>query len=80
MDTEKVENVNEVDVVDYQEKQAGFTSAEPDLTAEERKLEKRLLLKADILIVGITSLVFLVNQWVSTDYAPFSIVEERAGY
>lgn len=63
MDTEKVETVNDVGMVEYQEKQKGFISAEPDLTVDEKKLEKRLVLKADILIVGITSLVFLVNQW-----------------
>ncbi|KAL7946067.1 MFS general substrate transporter [Trichoderma barbatum] len=61
MDTEKVETVNDVDMIEYQEK--GFLAAEPDLTADEKQLEKRLVLKADVLIVGMTSLVFLVNQW-----------------
>jgi hypothetical protein len=73
MDTEKVETVNDVGMVEYQEKQKGFISAEPDLTVDEKKLEKRLVLKADILIVGITSLVFLVNQWVSSHDAPFQV-------
>ncbi|OPB46934.1 hypothetical protein A0O28_0070580 [Trichoderma guizhouense] len=61
MDTEKVEPVNDVDMVEYQEKE--FLATEPELTAEEKRLERSLVLKADILIVGMTSLVFLVNQW-----------------
>lgn len=69
MDTEKVEPVNDVDMVEYQEKE--FLATEPELTAEEKRLERSLVLKADILIVGMTSLVFLVNQWVSFNDAPF---------
>lgn len=69
MDTEKVETVKDVDMVEYQEKE--FLATEPELTAEEKRLERRLVLKADILIVGMTSLVFLVNQWVSVTDAPF---------
>lgn len=69
MDTEKVEPVNDVDMVEYQEKE--FLATEPELTAEEKRLERSLVLKADILIVGMTSLVFLVNQWVSATDAFF---------
>lgn len=43
----------------------GFTYEDPKKAPEKSALERRLLLKIDILIVGITSLVFLVNQWVN---------------
>lgn len=42
----------------------GFIYEDPKLAPKKTSLERKLLLKIDILIVGMTSLVFLVNQWV----------------
>lgn len=58
----------DIDLVEYQEFQgrteSAFVYEDPRDAGAKSPLERRLLLKADILIVGITSLVFLVNQWV----------------
>ncbi len=51
--------------VDLVERPAdGYTPEDPVLTATQKAIERRLLWKADMLIVGMTALVFLVNQWV----------------
>ncbi|OAL33794.1 hypothetical protein AYO20_06970 [Fonsecaea nubica] len=41
----------------------GFLYEDPKTTPPKSREERRLVLKADLLIVGMTSLVFLVNQW-----------------
>ncbi|KAH8812389.1 major facilitator superfamily domain-containing protein [Xylogone sp. PMI_703] len=41
----------------------GFVYEDPKFAPKKSALERRLLWKADLLIVGLTSLVFLVNQW-----------------
>jgi hypothetical protein len=45
--------------------QDGFVAADPIQTPSKKRLQKRLLLKIDIILVGLISLIMLVNQWVS---------------
>ncbi|KAF2100206.1 MFS general substrate transporter [Rhizodiscina lignyota] len=42
---------------------SGFIYEDPKKAPRPRPEERRLVFKADLLIVGLTSLVFLVNQW-----------------
>ncbi|OAA60323.1 Major facilitator superfamily domain, general substrate transporter [Niveomyces insectorum RCEF 264] len=41
----------------------GFVYEDPNFKVKKSPLERRMLWKADILIVSLTSLVFIVNQW-----------------
>ncbi|KAK5994137.1 High-affinity nicotinic acid transporter-like protein [Cladobotryum mycophilum] len=56
-------NDTKTDVIQVEHDDEGFTPEEPVQTPEEKALQRSLLLKADFLIVGVTALVFLVNQW-----------------
>jgi hypothetical protein len=51
---------------------SGFTYEDPKTMPKKSREERKLLVKADLLIVGMTSLVFLVNQWVSPLCHPMS--------
>lgn len=42
----------------------GFVAIDPIQTLNEKKLQNGLLLKVDIILVGMISLIMLVNQWV----------------
>lgn len=44
----------------------GFVATDPTQTLNEKKLQNGLLLKVDIILVGMISLIMLVNQWVSS--------------
>lgn len=48
--------------------QDGYVATEPIQTLEQKRLQKRLLLKTDILLIGMISLIMLVNQWVVTKF------------
>ncbi|OAL28541.1 hypothetical protein AYO22_02735 [Fonsecaea multimorphosa] len=41
----------------------GFVYEDPNTAPKKSRAERKLVFKADLLIVGLTSLVFLVNQW-----------------
>ncbi len=51
-----------IEMIEHHE--SSFSPDDPVVTPAQAALEKRLLRKLDVLIVGLTSLVFLVNQWV----------------
>lgn len=51
-----------IEMIEYHESR--FTPEDPVVTPTQAALEKKLLRKLDALIVGLTALVFLVNQWV----------------
>lgn len=71
-----IETKNEVDMV---EEVHAFRPEESDTPPEKKALEKKLLWKVDILIVGLTSLIFLVNQWVSRTSRAFTAELTYAG-
>lgn len=56
---------------------AGFIYEDPDTAPKKSPAERRLVLKVDLLIVGLTSLVFLVNQWVSLNSYPQTTAESH---
>lgn len=43
----------------------GFEATDPIQTLYKKKLQNGLLLKVDIVLIGMISLIMLVNQWVS---------------
>lgn len=44
----------------------GFEGTDPIQTLHKKKLQNGLLLKVDIILVGMISLIMLVNQWASS--------------
>lgn len=44
----------------------GFVATDPIQTLNKKKLQNGLLLKVDIILVGMISLIMLVNQWVGS--------------
>lgn len=56
--------VTEQDEVVVKDSPGGYVVTEPVQTPEEKRIQKRLLLKIDILFVSLISLIMLVNQWV----------------
>jgi hypothetical protein len=71
-DMEKTEATGEISQMENQPSDikvvSGFDYQDPKTEPKKSALERRLVLKVDFLIVGLTSLVFLVNQWVSNHY------------
>jgi hypothetical protein len=67
-DAEKATEINEVHIEDptFGNKDSStFIYEDPKTAPKRTAAERRLVLKVDLLIVGLTSLVFLVNQWAS---------------
>lgn len=44
----------------------GYVATDPIQTLNKKNLQNGLLLKVDIILVGMISLIMLVNQWVSS--------------
>jgi hypothetical protein len=65
---EKTTEINEVHIEDQSlgNKDAStFIYEDPKNAPKKTAAERKLVWKVDLLIVGLTSLVFLVNQWAS---------------
>ncbi len=64
-DPGNVDSKPELQIVE-ETQEAAYEPETYELTAEQKVIERRLLWKVDVLIVGLTALIFLVNQWVRT--------------
>ncbi|RFU80358.1 hypothetical protein TARUN_1824 [Trichoderma arundinaceum] len=57
------EAITEKDEIVVKLSHDGYVATEPVQTVEEKRIQKRLLLKTDVILVGMISLIMLVNQW-----------------
>lgn len=60
------EIVTEKNEVAIKHLEDGYVATDPIQTSNKKKLENGLLLKVDIILVGMISLIMLVNQWVGS--------------